>query len=180
MLKRSFSLPLILLVFLNTIGYYLVFLGIEYKNDIHMIQKLDASEYNQLTSITVKIPIAIPYLSDDTEYTRVDGKYEYHGEYYRMVKQKYGQDTLYIVCVKDQENKRIHSAMSDYVKSFAGKSTTHDNLKNAFSFNKDYIQHHLKLSISTFGWVLEFERKSFYNNLIPTYSPSIIHPPERG
>lgn len=156
-------------------------MGIEYENDVHMIRKLDASDYNTSNSIIVKIPIAVPYLSDDTEYVRIDGKYEFNGEYYRMVKQKYAQDTLYIVCVKDQENKRIHGAMSDYVKSFADKpATPHGNAKLVFSFNKDYIRLHLKLTISTFGWVLELEKKSFCSNLIPTYIPTIIHPPERG
>lgn len=180
-LKRSVSLALVILVFLNTMGYYLVFLGIEYRNDIRMLRLLDTSDYNPSVPITVKIPIAVPYLSDETEFTRVDGKYEHRGEYYRMVKQRYAQDTLYIICIKDNENKRIRGAMSDYVRTFAHNPIDpQSSAKLILSFNKDYIQPHIELKTSTAGWVADIIKASFYGNLVSTYSSSIIHPPERG
>ena len=169
------------LVLLNTVGYYLLFVGFEYRNDILMSRQLDDFQYEDSSSITIKIPIAVPYLADDTEFVRVEGKYEYHGEFYRMVKQKYAQDTLVIVCVRDQENKRIHGAMADYVKTFADKPADHQtHAKLILSFNKDYIQHKIEVKSSTAGWVSEVTPSSFCKHLIPTYTSNILHPPERG
>ena len=62
------------------------------------------------------------------------------GEFYRLVKQKYQNDTLFIVCIKDQASKRIQQAVTDYAKTFTDKPIdTKHNGKANFNFVKDYL-----------------------------------------
>jgi hypothetical protein len=153
----------------------------EYKNDVLVTKQLDAFEYQKSDALTIKIPLAVPYLADDAEFLRVEGKYVFKGESYRMVKQKYAQDTLYIVCVKDQRDKRLHNAMSDYVKGFTQKtSDRQNNGKTILLLNKDYIQYVIEVNASTPGWMTDVVKNSCYINLIATYSPAILRPPERS
>jgi len=180
-LKRLIPITFVTLVLLNTIGYYLVFVGMEYQNDVLVTKQLDAFEYQKSEALTIKIPLAVPYLDDDSEFIRVEGKYVYQGESYRMVKQKYARDTLFIVCVKDQQDKLIHNAITDYVKGFTDKpSDSQSNGKGILLLNKDYIQHVLELNTSTVGWMTDVEKNSCYINIIATYSAAIVHPPERS
>jgi hypothetical protein len=161
-------------------GYYGVFLGLQYKNDKDMIQKLDAEEYSDSETVTIKIPISIPYAAESEGFQRVDGKFEHNGEFYRLVKQKLSQDTLYVVCVKDYEDKRIDDAITNFVKTFTDKPSDHSNSKIVVSFIKDYIPQSFSVQHISSGWVADVVKESSCSNFISSFYPSIIHPPERG
>jgi hypothetical protein len=162
-------------------GYYGVFLGLHLKNDIAISKALDADTYDPSNTITLKVAVAIPYMPDQPDFNRVDGQFKHNGELYRMVKQRYAQDTLTIVCVKDTEHKKIDLALSDYVKTFSDKATdTKPASKAAISFIKDYLPISFELNSATEGWAIEVLRNSNYQSLIPTFSSSIIHPPEKA
>jgi len=170
-----------LLLLLNVMGYYGVFLGLQYKNDQRMIQKLDADNYSDSETITLKIPISVPYAVDSKDFQRVDGKFEHQGEFYRLVKQRLSQDTLYIVCVKDTEDKRIDNAITDFVKTFTDKPVdNHPSSKVVVNFIKDYVSQPFAVQHFASGWEIDVVKTSSFKFLHSSFSSSIIHPPERG
>lgn len=162
-------------------GYYGVFLGLKLKNDIAMSKALDSDLYNQSNTITLKVPVSIPYMPDQPDFDRVDGKFEHNGELYRMVKQRYAQDTLTVICVRDTEHKKIDLALSDYVKTFSDKAAdTKPTSKATITFMKDYLPISFGIVSDTEGWALSVLRNAHYQSLIPTFTASIVHPPERA
>lgn len=164
---------------MNILGYYGLFLGWKYSNDLSMMQKLDKENYNQTEAITLKVPLTVPYATDSRDYVRVNGEFEHNGEFYRLVKQRFSQDTLYIVCVKDHENKKIHQAISSFVKTFSDKPAEQPpNSKTVISFIKDYIAHSFSLGSISLGWAKKVARESHTNILTPSFFCTIIHPPE--
>jgi hypothetical protein len=161
-------------------GYYALFMGLQYRNDQEMNQKIDADNFNKSESMTIKIPITVPYATDSRDFERVNGKFEYNGEFYRLVKQKLSQDTLIIVCVKDHEHKRIHRAFVSYVETFSNtpvdtQSTTENIVIN---FSKDYISNTLTLRNLAQGWESNLLQLSSCETLAPAFYSLIIHPPE--
>jgi hypothetical protein len=180
-LKRITSIAFVFIILLNTMGYYGVFLGLHLKNDIAMSKALDADIYDQSNTITLKVPVSIPYMPDQPGFDRVDGQFEHNGELYRMVKQRYAKDTLTVICVKDIEHRNINLALSDYVKTFTDKaSDTKPASKATISFIKDYLPISFELNSATEGWAMQVLHNSNYQSLVPTFSSSIIHPPERA
>jgi hypothetical protein len=162
-------------------GYYGVFLGLHLKNDIAQSKALDADLYDQSNAITLKVPVSIPYMPDQSDFERVNGQFEHNGELYRLVKQRYAQDTLTVVCIKDQEHKKIDLALTDYVKTFTDKATDNkSSSKTTISFIKDYLPNYFQISSATEGWAVQVQYNFHYQNLIPSFSASIIHPPERA
>ena len=130
-------------------------------------------------AVTLKVPISIPYLQDQTEFERQDGTFNYQGEYYRIIKQKYASDTLTIVCFKDNESKAIQSALTDYVKTFTDNAQ-HDggHAKISVTFIKAYIAQQFSISQSASGWLSEQHYKPCSLLLQETFTISINHPPE--
>ena len=146
-----------------------------------MIQKLDAEDYSESETITIKLHISIPYAVDSKSFERIDGKFEHNGEFYRLVKQKLSQDTLYIVCVKDNENKIIDQAMTSFVKTFTDKpADNHSSSKIVISFIKDYIPHTFAMHHLSSGWERDVVKESTCTVLKSSFYPSITHPPERS
>ncbi|HEX6890362.1 MAG TPA: hypothetical protein VF141_06710, partial [Chryseolinea sp.] len=119
-MKKIIAIFLVLLLLFNALGFYGLFIGLRYKNEIDLVQRLDNDQYLEEQTVTLKVPMTLPYHLD-SEYERVDGEIEHDGEFYRLVKQKLQKDTLYIVCIKDQGSKRIKQALADYVKTFTDK-----------------------------------------------------------
>lgn len=162
-------------------GYYGVFVGLHYQNDRAMSRALNNDIYDHSNSLTLKVPVSIPYMQDQTDFQRVDGQFEHNGELYRMVKQRYSKDTLTVVCVIDTEHKKIDLALADYVKTFTDKAAdTKSGSKITISFIKDYLPISFSINSASMGWSSRVIHNSEYLSLIPTFASSIIHPPERA
>ncbi len=141
------------LFLLNVLGYYGVFVGLQFKNAREMQARFDNEEYSRTQEVTIKVPLTIPYATDSREYSRVDGEFEHQGETYRMVKQKLQRDTLYIVCVKDNASQDVKQALADYVKTFSDKPVSEkSNSKTVQSLIKDYIVSAITLQTGSDGW----------------------------
>lgn len=178
-MRRITSIAFVLIILLNTMGYYGIFVGMHYQNDVAMTRALDSDIYDRLSTITLKVPVSIPYMPDQAGFERAGGEFEHDGELYRMVKQRYAKDTLTIVCVLDTEHKKIDLALADYVKTFSDKATdTKPVAKTTISFIKDYLPMSFKIDSATEGWSLPVVHQSPWLGLTPTFSASIIHPPE--
>ena len=142
-----------MLFLLNVLGYYGVFVGIQLNFEKELRSQFDDEHFTSDQEITLQIPISVPYATDAQEFTRVDGEFEYQGEMYRLVKQRYAGDTLTIVCIKDAASKEIKQALADYVKSFSDNPSSEKNTsKTTQVFSKDYIPTTTALQSLTTGW----------------------------
>lgn len=180
-MKRILAIALIFVLALNIIGYYGVFLGMQHLRDVAMAATFDAGEYNESETIRIAIPVSVPYMADDLEFKRVDGKFEYQGEHYRLVKQKYTQDTLMVVCVRDNDAKEMDKALEDYLTSFTDKPHEQSQAsKISQSFSKDYLSQIISLSTLSMGWEITATNFADCPDLVPSFYASLIHPPERA
>lgn len=162
-------------------GYYGLFLGLRYQNTQQLTQRLDADEYNESEAVMLKIPIAIPYAVDNHDFERVNGEFQHNGEFYRLVKQRLSNDTLYVVCIKDQESKRIDQAITDYVKTFADNpGNTSHSVNTLPNFIKDFVGNYFSIKPASVGWSQEVSNQGPSKILVSSFSVSIVHPPERG
>jgi hypothetical protein len=178
--KKSLTLILLVLFLFNVLGYYGVFMGLQFANEREMQALFDDTNFLPEEEITIKVPISIPYATDSREFTRVDGEFEHDGEVYRMVKQRYIGDTLYMVCVKDNTSKEIKQALADYVKSFTDKpSSEKGGSKTIHNFIKDYMSTSTDLQSEDNGWnnTLTFRTHS---TLFESLVIQLNSPPPKG
>jgi hypothetical protein len=179
-MKKAVAIFLVILILFNVMGYYGVFLGLQYKNDQDLAQRFDNDTYLKQETITLKVPLSIPYHVDDVDYERVAGTIDHEGETYRLVKQKLSQDTLYIVCFRDHHDKAIKQAIRDYVKSFTDKPAgAKHSTKSEISFLKDFIATVMGIESTQQGWNYSISLIS-KNSILSAVSLSILSPPPRA
>jgi hypothetical protein len=151
--KKLIAIFLVFLLLFNAMGFYGLLQGLRYKTTLELEQRLDNHQYSVDETTLLKVPIAVPYAIHADSYERVYGEFEHEGEYYRLVKQKYQNDTLYMVCIKDQTTKRIEQALTDYVKTFTDKPVDSKNTaKNFTSFIRDFLPTLIGISTGANGW----------------------------
>lgn len=122
---------MLLIVFLfNVGGYYILFWGLRAETDQQLTARLDAGLYDAEATIELKIPVALPYPIYTEDFKRVDGRFEHKGEFYKLVKHKFENDTLYIVCMRDRETRELVNAMTDYVRLTQTFPVNHEKAHN--------------------------------------------------
>lgn len=180
-MRKSISWSLVFLLLLNVFGYYLFFAALQYSNEIAMTRQIDAESYDESEAVTIRLPLTVPYLGDDKTFRRAEGKFWHEGQFYRLVKQKYAQDTLTVVCVLDEGKVRIHEAMSEFVKTFTDTPiNSQASSKMALFLARDYIHQPFLLGTSAVGWQSEIGQFEYCQMLSSTFIPSINHPPENA
>ena len=167
---------LIVLILFNVLGYYGLFVGLHFKNTQDIIRKADNHSFDDSETITLKVPINIPY-SGNSDYKRVNGEVEHKGDFYRLIKQKISQDTVYIVCVKDLDTKQLSLSLTEFVKTFTDKSGA-EGSKLIKNFIKDYIFTIISPVHTSAGWNMEIVH--YYNKAMYSFhhAAEVIQPPE--
>jgi hypothetical protein len=179
-LKKAVSIVLLLVFLFNVGGYYFIFRGLIRTSDHALIQRLDKGLYAPEETIELKIPVTLPYPIQEQGFKRVNGKFEHKGEFYKLVKHKFENDTLYIVCIRDGQQKRIVKTMTDYVKLANELPSSSENTMNFVGkFLKDYESGISSEITHQSGWIMKIAGTQLFFELLPGKS-RISSPPPKG
>lgn len=179
-MRKAISIVLVGILLFNVLGFYGLFLSLRMKSTQDLLQRLDHNQYSDAETITLKVPVSLPYTSGNDQYERVNGEIEINGEFFHLVKQKLAQDTVYIVCIKDVQGKKITQVLNDYVKTFSDKSTSTKNTDKIFqTIIKDYLPTVLNIEKKDMGWNSTVERYLCYTTFLgSTHAQQVSQPPE--
>lgn len=115
-MKKATAIFLLLIFLFNVGGYFLALWALEFRASAELSSRINQALYSEDETIEIRIPITLPYPLQDRDFERVDGKFEYHGEFYQLIKHKMEGDALVIVCIKNDEQKKVVETISEYVK----------------------------------------------------------------
>ncbi len=176
-MRKAVALFFLFIITLNIAGYYLVFEGWKYHNSVTWSFDQDNSNTEE---VIIKLPMNIPYATQDKDWEKADGEFEYQGDTYRMVKQKVTMDAVYIACVKDNEGSKINQQLEDLAQTFTDNPVgAKQSLKSVPGFIKEYVSNVISVKPSVVGWSVEVAYIAAPQSLVPSFSASIVHPPER-
>lgn len=133
-------------------GYYVVFWALRHQAAVEMRARLDADKYSESETVTLKIPLAIPYNGDSYEYQSITGEMEHNGEYLRLVKKKFVRDTLYVVAVKDHRQKELATAMTDFFKASNDLPSSSPTMKLLGNCLREFMVMRAIEPIASRGW----------------------------
>ncbi|MBT1702012.1 hypothetical protein [Chryseosolibacter indicus] len=179
-MKRSFSILFLVIFLFNVGGYYLVFWALRYQANAELNSRLDQEDYSADQTVELKIPLTIPYPMHPRGFERVHGKFEHQGEFYQLVKQKLQNDTLYVICYKDHEEKQLMDTMTDYVSLSNDLPGTAKKALNFFGkLLKDFESGSDLALIASDTWCLNLTF-SFSHEEVISASLSVLAPPPKA
>lgn len=181
-MRRTLALVLMLVILLNSAGYYGILVLFRYQTKTSLSRQLDNLERDRSQEVVFEVPLSLPYAPDQTEFVRVDGEFVHEGQIYHLVEQKYARDILYIVCVKDHRSADLEMALADYVKSFTdqrGDAQKQSKSVFSFSFAKEYVSIGHSPSQATTGWALPLVRVQESTQALCQLLKRVATPPPR-
>lgn len=181
-MKKVLSTTLLFVFLFNVGGYYVVFLALRYQTDQALTNRLDAELYEASETVEIKIPVTLPYPIQSQGFERVNGRFEHQGQHYKLVKQKLSNDTLYVICIRDDQTRRLVATMDDYVKRTQPLPAS-DAGKDAMAFLskliKDYCSHARMVLFGASGFTSEL----FFDERPELFQPTpgeITGPPPKA
>lgn len=178
-MKKAFSILLLMIFLFNLGGYYLLFWVLKEQANQELSVKLDEGEYNENETFEIKIPITLPYPLQNNDFERHSGQFVYKNDHYQLVKQKYENDTLTIVCVKDDETKHLSRVMDSFSEASGSNPSDDGALNIPMKVFQEYMSG-LSISIErTRGWV-QVIQASFYADGFSLLVLSKPYPPPRA
>ena len=178
-MKKIVSTLLLFVFLFNAVGYYGLYLGLRYQNNIELKKKLDAEEYSGSETVIIKIPYTLPYQVNFNGYERADGEFECEGEFYKIVKHKLVNDTLFVVLIKDKREANLQQSFVDFVQSSSDLPLSKSTLKLIEHFSKDFISNVTYLQSASIGWNSESLFSPLNQGLMLLYLPPFSPPPDR-
>ena len=151
-MKKVVAIGLVILMIFNSLGYYAVLLHLEFVHDETQKRKLATDQYIGSDAVIIKIPASVPYARNDNHYTPAVGKFIHNNETYRLVKKRFINDTLFIVCVKDKYDQELREKVSDYAKLISDSPQDGKKNLNFIRFTRDYLLFSLEVQHETNGW----------------------------
>ena len=179
-MRKLLSFLFLSLMFLNIMGYYWILTGMHFSATQSLERNLSANRYERSETVEFKIPLTIPYVPDNNNFERTEGQFEYNGEFYHLIEQQYSNDTLRLVCIKNQDSKHIGQALRDYVKTFADQpgSEAGKTLKEFSNFLKDYLTKDFTMEHIADGWSIPLQHTILVQGNPASIQTEISQPPE--
>ncbi len=178
-MKRAASILLIILFLFNVGGYYIVFMGFRHHANQVLNARLDAGQYSTEETIELKIPVTLPYPLQQQGFQRVDGKFEHEGQFYKLVKQKIDNDTLYIICIRNVEEKNLVNAFKKFVTLTIDVPSTSRNASTLLAkFLTEFETNAENPVVSVQGWASSISFPVGDPNVISRSHPVLSPPPK--
>lgn len=154
-MKKLISILLLGVFAFNLGGYYLAFKALQVTAHQELVERINNEEYNDYLTVELKIPLALPYATTPTtEFKRVDGRFDYQGNVYKLVKQKHVNDTLYILCIKDHVEKQLITEFKDYAQKAQdtpGSASKKESGTSSKQIIKDFFSNATQVPVDRFG-----------------------------
>ena len=179
LIRRSACILFLILMVLNTIGYYSFLVLVKEQMGSRLSRKIAAGAPEPGGDMILKIPLTVPYPTGSEEYEAAEGEFSYEGAVYTVLKQRHYNDTLYVVCIHDYKATQVAHQINDLSHAFAGKGDhPGTGLKLIDSLSKYYcFTQHTILSLSA-GWSLDCTLSKPSHRYSCHLAEIIYHPPE--
>ena len=177
-MTRILTILLIVLHLMNTIGSYGILAKLSADHEKSVSEQLDEDKYAGSNTITLKVPFSLPYHTNTGNYERAIGKIQYEGQTYHMVKHKFYNDTLFIVCLKDTKLTEIDKTLTRLAESMASNREAKDSNTSTVSIQIRDFEVSLPIQFSRPSiQLLSLELPAyFFASIIHSVSPLYLPP----
>jgi hypothetical protein len=135
-LKKLAAISLLALFVFNIVGYRLL---VEYaltEADNNLEARLDKGHFNKSELLTIKVPLNLPYQTNQKDFERINGEINLNGIIYKYVQRKVYNDTLILQCIPHEEKTELQQKANEYFGKVNDLPSSNDHSKKAEVFKQ--------------------------------------------
>lgn len=123
-------------------GHLIFFFAFQHALEKEWEASIWEESYDHAATQMMEIPLSLPYMANQEYFQTTNLSMEIDGQNLRVVKQRYQNDTLQIVYLRDYKQQKLENEVADWIKTITNKSPESPSKKNqlfAKFFPKDFI-----------------------------------------
>lgn len=176
-LKKVLSIGLLAIFTFNLGGYYLLFWALKVQANQELSARLDAGHYDESQTFEIQIPLTLPYPLQSNGFERQQGEFSYQGEHYQVVKQKYENDVLTIVCLKDAQVNHLEKVSEAFSESSGAQPVQEGSLNLPLKVFQDYISNVTTFANTIKGWSQSIQHTLYFSSSYQVNLSAFVPPP---
>lgn len=166
------------MVFLfNLGGYYVFFSFLQVKATRELSAELDAGSYEEQETIEVSLPLTLPYPIQGAGFERSKQYFAIGEEHYQVVKHKFENDVLTIVCVKDKRSEDIAGLIRSMDQQQSGDE---DKAPVVSKLLQDFLATDVQILCGGLGWSREISQVKPRASFCADWASMIFSPPRKA
>jgi len=152
-LKKTISILLLCCFATYHFGYYIFYYSYKLKIEADWATQIFNKELRFEEERLMKIPLSLPYRSDQKDFQEASYTFEKNGILFRVVKQRYSMDTLQLVYVPDEPLTNLESSINGWIASLTENIPQKNDNSRTFliSVLKDFLQPIAGISLKSVG-----------------------------
>ncbi len=160
LLKKIIPICLLIILLHNMLGYYFLMVLKEAEINRNLSLNLQSGDIPDNELLVFPVPIDFYHQPDRKGFEAVEGEFRFEGKFYKMVKQKLENDTLFVYCYNNKEKQKIFSDVSEHTKDNLAGANRQEDKKTGLHLLliKEYLQNH----IGDFSFSLYQSGKLYY------------------
>lgn len=175
MIRRLLSAVLLMVFLFNLGGYYLLFSALQIKASRELSAQLDEGQYSEEETFEVNLPLSLPYPIQGAGFERSKQFFTIGGEHYQVVKHKFENDVLTIVCVKDQRSKDLAGLIRSMDEQQSG-----DEDQALSKLLQDFLATDVRILSSDPGWSRVISANALTVSAFTDWTSAVFSPPRQA
>ncbi|WP_143962464.1 hypothetical protein [Litoribacter populi] len=137
-MRKFASIALLLFFSFYQFGYYYFYLSLTHTIEEQWSQLVYSEDFAP-SALLMEVPISIPYMTNQEEFSETNLTFSKDGKRFRAIKQRYANDTLQLIYTPDTAQNMLDTVVKNWVSSISGEQLPNSPLKNfAYTFHKDF------------------------------------------
>lgn len=177
-MRKPIAILLLCCFALYHFGYYVAYFSFRLQVENHWVDRIYNDPSLSLEEKLMEIPLSIPYMVSEEEFRLTNTSFEKDGQYFRIIKQRYLNDTLQVVYVPDTAKRMMDETIKQWVSSLV-QDELPDGANNTLLskiFVKDYTQPVNEFQFKPFG-LIQKNFIGFIFSALPSVPAAIDSPP---
>jgi hypothetical protein len=142
LLKKAISIFLFSCFTIYHFGHYAFYFSYSQLLESQWVAQIYGAELQGQPGILIEVPLSMPYMANQEDFQPTNTPIEKDGSYFRVVKQRYQNDTLQLIAVPDTARKALDYTFMKWI-SFLTTDENPQNENGVTILNlpvKDYLQ----------------------------------------
>ena len=144
-MKKITAILLLAIFAFNMVGYHLVSSYFSNQSDNELEKALNTNQYEDNQLVLIKLPVNLPYYTNNKTFARIDGEVDLKGITCKYVKYRIYNDSLEMLCIPNLQKMKIEISKNDYAKvihDFQQENTKKKSGSDGKSFQKktDFLE----------------------------------------
>jgi hypothetical protein len=141
-LKQFLSIALLACFAMYHFGYYALYFSFDQHLESKWEQVIYSEKAIDVEETLLEIPLSAPYMANQEEFKPTNTSFEKDGQFFRAIKQRYQNDTLQIIVVKDTARGVLDNTVKKWISFLSGDEIPQDQNGNLLIqlLAKDYLQ----------------------------------------